>query len=212
MQDASRSSRQRRQGNSRPNSTVSEDSVKHSLQIIENWRQDVTQLQVLPGVSSYIIVLLLGWGIAEIPQYIYRLINGRLACPPSARTRTGHIFLWPMHPFFSVFFFFFFCIAHNQVLFVPLLQLIGHLFISIVLEKAAIFHHKLEWIEWTMWSKLCLISVSVYWKNKNKKSGNSCSRRVRECKRSGISEGLWYGGRGFFIGCFSVGSSSLKKI
>ena len=51
MQDASRASRQRRQGNSRPMSSVSEDSVKHSLQVIENWRQDVTQLQVLPSVT-----------------------------------------------------------------------------------------------------------------------------------------------------------------
>ena len=72
MQDASRASRQHRQGNSRPMSSVSEDSVKHSLQVIENWRQDVTQLQVLPSVTLPAMIphSNFTWSIAVWLQYL----------------------------------------------------------------------------------------------------------------------------------------------
>ena len=159
----------------------------------------------------------LGCGIAEIllSNFMYIYLphkNGRLAEPSIHKMRTTRIF----SNWCGLFFFSFFS-HYYQALFV-LLFMIGPLLIAwpiiaVVLGKATIFHlglngHRADNVKQTLLD----FSFSLLKKQKNKKSGNSCSRRVREWKRSGISEGLWYGGRGFFIGCFSVGSSSLKKI
>ena len=61
-------------------------------------------------------------------------------------------------------------------------------------------------IEQTIWRGLCLISASVYQRSKN-----SCSRRVKEWERGGVSWGRWFGGWGCFVGRFSVGCANLRK-
>ena len=49
-------------------------------------------------------------------------------------------------------------------------------------------------------------------RRRGKKAENGCSRRVGERQRGGVSGGRWSRDRGCFVGRFSVGSASWKKI
>ena len=86
-------------------------------------------------------------------------------------------------------------------------RLIAWPVVPIVLGKAAILYCGLEWVD----SRECEADFAWFQLHFIKEAENICGRWVREWERGGVSGGQWFGARGRFVGCFSVGSASFKK-